>query len=645
MNSPLQILDKKDPNFPSSNAGKRTIEWAKENNFKIKNREDIWRAYMARIESIFTDTFKDKNDIQNNTLVNNEGKVEGRKETKSERALRFMKYKIQKENTIDLENSEEVNKIATGLYESEKKIAVERGQGADIDQIGNVIDRYIENIKEKKEIQSESLTDWIKYITGKDCTLPTWFKYHAVLSLIAMGTKNIDKADYNKRAATTVSPYPEWNPEALGWVFNALTKGLEASEITKEVLKQKQEALENGLELTEVDKQKEADRVENIMSSDKFSKLFYFASMEVKGNLDRSYIEGGWIKYDKGSDYTLLEKGLKGKGTGWCTAEGSAKGQIESGDFYVYYSKNGKTGLYTEPRVAVRMNGDSEIGEVRGVNPSQELEPQFAEILDTKMNDFGEDEAKQYKKKSSDMKTLTQIYKKDEAGEELTKEELRFIYEIDSNIEGFGYNQDPRIKKLLEKRKGSKLQDYITIFNIIDEKEIEELKRKLWIDGLSLKNPSQVLEVASINPKEILKEKSSSDTKAGIYYWEGFKEKISPLLKESFTSETITYTTYELGRKMTGDDILKSLNISEDQIFTTAQLAQFIANQSEFVDDILIGSTPLLLNLYSLLPIKQVDGSIVLVGAGWGSGDRGWRLSARDLSGQWSAGFQVMVRN
>lgn len=645
MNSPLQILDKKDPNFPSSNAGKRTIEWAKENNFKIKNREDIWRAYMARIESIFTDTSKDKNDIQNNTPANNEGKVEGRKETKSERALRFMKYKIQKENTIDLENSDEVNKIATGLYESEKKIAVERGQGAEIDQIGNVIDRYIENIKEKKEIQSESLTNWIKYITGKDCTLPTWFKYHAVRSLIAMGTKNIEKGDYNKRAATTVSPYPEFNSEALGWVFNALTKELKASEVTKEALKQKQEALEGGAELTEVDKQKEADRVENIMSSDKFSKLFYFASMEVKGNLDRSFVEGEWVKYNQGSDHTLLENSLKGKSTGWCTAEGSAKGQIESGDFYVYYSKNGKTGKYTEPRVAVRMNGDSEIGEVRGVNPSQELEPQFAEILDTKMNDFGEGEAKQYKKKSSDMKMLTQICKKDEMSQELNKEELRFIYEVDSRIEGFGYNQDPRIKKLLEKRKGSKLQDYITIFNIIDEKEIEELKRKLWIDGLTLKNPNQVLEVRNINPKEILKEKSSSDTKAGIYYWDGFKEKISPLLKESFTSETITYTTYELGRNMTGDDILKSLNISEDQIFTTAQLAQFIANQSEFVDDILIGSTPLLLNLYSLLPIKQVDGSIVLVDAYWRSNDRRWRLNARGLSRQWHAGLQVLVRN
>ena len=51
---PFKFLDNKDQSFPSTNAGKRTIEWAKNNNFKIKNREDIWRAYMARIESVLS---------------------------------------------------------------------------------------------------------------------------------------------------------------------------------------------------------------------------------------------------------------------------------------------------------------------------------------------------------------------------------------------------------------------------------------------------------------------------------------------------------------------------------------------------------------------------------------------------------------
>ena len=55
-------------------------------------------------------------------------------------------------------------------------------------------------------------------------------------------------------------------------------------------------------------------------------------------------------------------------GTSWCTGASvqTARGQIESGDFYIYY-KEGK------PEVAIRMNGQNEIGEVRGNTASQGL--------------------------------------------------------------------------------------------------------------------------------------------------------------------------------------------------------------------------------------------------------------------------------
>jgi hypothetical protein len=54
--------------------------------------------------------------------------------------------------------------------------------------------------------------------------------------------------------------------------------------------------------------------------------------------------------------------------TSWCTGASvqTARSQIEQGDFYIYY-KNGK------PEVAVRMNGQNEIGEVRGNTESQGL--------------------------------------------------------------------------------------------------------------------------------------------------------------------------------------------------------------------------------------------------------------------------------
>ena len=62
-------------------------------------------------------------------------------------------------------------------------------------------------------------------------------------------------------------------------------------------------------------------------------------------------------------------------GTPWCTGArvGTARSQIEGGDFYVYYNKG-------RPEVAVRMDGQDRIGEVRGNNPNQALDPAQQQI-------------------------------------------------------------------------------------------------------------------------------------------------------------------------------------------------------------------------------------------------------------------------
>jgi hypothetical protein len=97
------------------------------------------------------------------------------------------------------------------------------------------------------------------------------------------------------------------------------------------------------------------------------------------------------------------------------------------------------------------MNGNDKIGEVRGVLPHQEVEPLLQETLDSKLGEFGS-EADRYKKKSEDMKRLTSLDKATEEGKALTHEDLRFLYEIDGEITGFGYQKDPRIEELRKKR-------------------------------------------------------------------------------------------------------------------------------------------------------------------------------------------------
>ena len=145
-----------------------------------------------------------------------------------------------------------------------------------------------------------------------------------------------------------------------------------------------------------------------------------------------------------------LYNSLYGKGTGWCTAgaESTAKKQLQGGDFYVYYSNN-SGGQPVNPRIAIRMNGKHRIAEIRGVDENQNLDKNISEssVLDEKLKDFG-DEGEIYKVRVDDMKRVTQIEEKLEKDGELGREDLRFIFEIDRNIESFGYGRDPRIDSI-----------------------------------------------------------------------------------------------------------------------------------------------------------------------------------------------------
>jgi hypothetical protein len=144
-----------------------------------------------------------------------------------------------------------------------------------------------------------------------------------------------------------------------------------------------------------------------------------------------------------------LVDSLQGRGTGWCTAgESTAKAQLEAGDFYVYYSydENKKPNI---PRAAIRMQGEN-IAEVRGIAHEQNLDPYIGDMVREKLKEFPDGQA--YEKKSTDMRLLTEIENKNNSGQELNKEELIFLYEIDSSIEGFGYQRDPRIKEIRKTR-------------------------------------------------------------------------------------------------------------------------------------------------------------------------------------------------
>jgi len=89
--------------------------------------------------------------------------------------------------------------------------------------------------------------------------------------------------------------------------------------------------------------------------------------------INQALNKNGWQKFDqvpKGQESYAAAEELNAAcaGTPWCTgaSKAHASSQIEGGDFYVYF-KDGKA------QVAVRMDGQEKIGEVRGNSPQQSL--------------------------------------------------------------------------------------------------------------------------------------------------------------------------------------------------------------------------------------------------------------------------------
>lgn len=335
--------------------------------------------------------------------------------------LQKLKERYYKENVIT------PDQIPDSYFENQRRLAREEGYG-DI-----VITPQMR--QEQTEIiitdQKSSLDKWIGYFVSPDTDIyPMWEKVWAFQGMLKLSIYDKEEKAFAIRRKDTVAPFPDLNREALSFVFNVIDKKVKQENIPD---------AENNPEL------------QNLLEGENFGKLYSFAIEKVTptNKEELSITEGVWVKYPKGSDHMPLVNSLQEKGTGWCTSsESTAEKQLAMGDFYVYYS-NDKNGKPTIPRAAIRMQGDK-IGEVRGIEHKQNLDPYINNIVDTKLDEFPDKE--KFKKKTEDMKILTHIDKKQKNGEALSKEDLSFLYEIGSKIEGFGYEKDPRIEEIKRKR-------------------------------------------------------------------------------------------------------------------------------------------------------------------------------------------------
>lgn len=413
----------------------RTGEKAKDKNEKVE-------AYLSRLEEIF--------DVEN---------------PKHETRVEFLKNKLHENFIVKSDD------IPDSYFKHQQQIARERGHG-DIEITVQMREETANTIIHDQE---QSLDAWVDYLGSNDATYPNWLKYFAFRSITKLAEYDKEKKEFKKRSKGTTAMFPDINREALAYVLDEVEK------------LNKKEARENTGD----------EKWEKLLKTANFGKLYAHAieTITPATEEEKENVQGEWVKYEQGSDAEPLYKSLQGHGTGWCTAgESVARAQLQGGDFYVFYS-NDKSNQPKVPRVAIRM-ASGEIAEVRGVEADQNLESSMAEVAKEKMKELPG--AEKYEKKVEGMRRLTEIektfadylseikkinkeifeiehtgsrgkgteaesvqyerYKKIKSDLyllnletkkiELTKEELIFLYEIDSPIEGFGHKKDPRIEEL-----------------------------------------------------------------------------------------------------------------------------------------------------------------------------------------------------
>ena len=342
--------------------------------------------------------------------------------------------------------------IPDAYFQNQVRLARERGYG----NIELTNEDKMRMTEEVIDDQKKTLDKWIEYFLydEESKSYEMWEKYWVFQGLQNLGKYDKETGKFSKRDKSTVYPFP---PVEREYIFTTL-------KLMEDFLK---------------DKKSEED-IKQALSTGNFKLLYEYVIKQsfLKGEHQSNSTDGKWIKYEQESDYNILRDSLQGYYTGWCTAAGEnfAKSQLAGGDFYVYYSLD-EHGEAKVPRIAIRMDGKDKIGEIRGIADNQNMEPEMMSILEEKLKEFPDRD--KYLKKENDMKLLTLIDKKVNDNIDLTLEELKFLYEIDGQIIGFGYRKDPRIEEI--KRKRNERKDYSLIFNVKEEEVA--LSQKEWLNN------------------------------------------------------------------------------------------------------------------------------------------------------------------
>ena len=341
--------------------------------------------------------------------------------------------------------------IPDAYWKQQEQILRDNGQGRKLSEYEKKI--LAEDLIDK---QRQSITSWTNYLGDKNCPYPLWFKVYAFDGISKMSNAlNLDDADYNRRDNTTALSFPKLNAEILAKVYRQIN---DFYGVDKEDW---------------LSKHSDDDKLVSLVKSANFPKLYAKELVDTKVILktpERTEdVHGDWFEYKLGDEEEIASLA---EGTRWCVVDpnvahnylvygeyghskstGADEESNSKAKFIIFRLKDPNSpGVFaSNGSASIRLDPDGIVDEISGLNDGQAVEDALVPIVKEKVLSLPGGE--KYLQKFDDKQALIRLDKKMEKGEDLTKEELSFLYELDRPIATLDtYNiVDPRIPELKEK--------------------------------------------------------------------------------------------------------------------------------------------------------------------------------------------------
>ena len=385
--------------------------------------------------------------------------------------------------------------IPDAYWKQQEQILRDNGQGRELSRYEKEI--LAEDLIDK---QRQSITSWANYLGDKNCPYPLWFKVYAFDGISKMSNAlNLDDADYNRRDNTTALSFPKLNAEILAKVYRNINEFYGVDK-------------ENWLS-----KHSDDEKLVSLVKSANFPKLYAKELVNTKVIIktpERTEdVHGDWFEYKLGDEEEIASLA---EGTKWCVVDpnvahnylvygeyghsrstGSDKESNSKAKFIIFRLEDPNSpGIFaSNGSASIRLDPNGIVDEVSGLNDGQAIEDALVPIVKEKALSLPGGE--EYLQKFDDKQTLIRLDKKMEKEEDLTKEELSFLYELDRPIATLDtYNdEDPRIPELRRKYNIEyALEKGLDIIQLVSSLESRDIAKNL--DSL-LKNGADINNIVS----------------------------------------------------------------------------------------------------------------------------------------------------